>query len=111
MGKAIDREAGIYKRRERGVFTFNINTDIFGAVPENLVFPSIQKRKCVSVDFGDSFFLNQFLWQSGMMDVVDQIGYGNPDTLCAMLLFYMCSGLANAHSIHWYEQHSSAFIS
>jgi hypothetical protein len=55
------------------------------------------------VDFGDSFFLNQFLWQSGMMDVVDQIGYGNPDTLHAMLLFYTLSGLANVDAIHWYE--------
>ena len=103
LGKVIDREAGIYKSRERGVFTFDVNTGIFGEVPEDFTFPSIQKRKRVSVDFGDSFFLNQFLWQSGMMDVVDQIGYGNPDTLHAMLLFYTLSGLANVDAIHWYE--------
>ena len=103
LGKVIDREAGIYKSRERGVFTFDVNTGMFGEVPENFVFPSVQKRKRVSVDFGDSFFLNQFLWQSGMMDVVDQIGYGNPDTLHAMLLFYTLSGLANVDAIHWYE--------
>lgn len=103
LGKVIDREAGIYKSRERGVFTFDVNTGMFGEVPENFVFPSVQKRKRISVDFGDSFFLNQFLWQSGMMDVVDQIGYGNPDTLHAMLLFYTLSGLANVDAIHWYE--------
>ena len=103
LGKVIDREAGIYKSRERGVFTFDVNTGTFGEVPENFAFPSVQKRKRVSVDFGDSFFLNQFLWKSGVMDVVDQIGYGNPDTLHAMLLFYTLSGLANVDAIHWYE--------
>ncbi len=37
------------------------------------------------------------------MDVVDQIGYGNADTLHAMLLFYTLSGLANVDAVHWYE--------
>ncbi len=37
------------------------------------------------------------------MDAVDRIGYGNPDTLHAMLLFYILSGLANVDAIHWYE--------
>ena len=106
LGKVIDKEAGIYQSRERGVFTFDVETASFGEVPENFVFPQKQasaKRKRISVDFGDSFFLNQFLWQSGMMDVVDQIGYGNPDTLHAMLLFYTLSGLANVDAVHWYE--------
>ncbi len=106
LGKILDKEKGIYQSRERGVFTFDLETASFGTVPEDFVFPQKQRvksQKLVSVDFGDSFFLNQFLWQSGMMDVVDQIGYGNPDTLHAMLLFYTLSGLANADAIHWYE--------
>jgi len=72
-------------------------------VLENFTFPSKQpavKRKHISVDFGDSFFLNQFLWQSGMMNVVDQIRYGNLDTLHAMMLFYTLSGLANVDAIY-----------
>lgn len=106
LGKVIDREAGIYQSRERGIFTFDVETATFGEVPEDFAFPQKQapaKRKHISVDFGDCFFLNQFLWQSGMMEVVDQIGYGNPDTLHAMLLFYTLSGLANVDAIHWYE--------
>ena len=103
LGRVIDREAGIYQSKERGVFTFDPSTDTFGEVPEDFTFPARQKRKRVSVDFGDSFFLNQFLWQSGMMKVVDEIGYGNTDTLHAMLLFYTLSGLANVDAIHWYE--------
>ena len=105
LGKVIDRDAGIYQSRERGVFTFDVTTGAFGTVPDDFVFPAQvhTKRKRISVDFGDTFFLNQFLWQSGMMDVVDQTGYGNKDTLHAMLLFYTLSGLANVDAIHWYE--------
>ena len=106
LGKVIDREAGIYQNRKQGLFTFDVNTGTYGEVPEDFVFPDSQnpnKRKRISVDFGDSFFLNQFLWQSGMMDVIDQIGYGNPDTLHAMILFYTLSGLANVNAINWYN--------
>ena len=62
-----------------------------------------RKRNHVSVDFGDAFFMDAFLHSSGLMDIIDQVHYGNPDTLHAMVLFYALSGLANCDAIHWYE--------
>ena len=107
LGRVLDKEAGIYKSRERGIFTFNPETGEFGTVPEGYVPPdykdSRKKLPQISVDFGDAFFMDQFLHSSGMMKVVDSIGYGNPDTLHAMLLFYTLSGMANCDAIHWYE--------
>ena len=75
-------------------------------VPDSYIPSPVEdsrKKKRVSVDFGDAFFVDTFLHSSGLMDVVDCIGYGNPDTLHAMLLFYTLSGLANCDAIHWYE--------
>lgn len=43
-----------------------------------------------------------------MMEVINAIEYGNRDTLHAMLLFYMLSGMANCDAIHWYEGVSQA---
>lgn len=107
LGRVLDKEAGIYKSRERGIFTFNPGTGEFGSVPEDYVPPeSTDHRKTtkhISVDFGDAFFMNSYLHASGMMKIVDVIEYGNRDTLHAMLLFYMLSGLANCDAIHWYE--------
>lgn len=107
LGRVLDKEAGIYKSRERGVFTFDPDTGEFGSVPEDYIPPVStdlrKKQKHVSVDFGDAFFMNAYLHASGMMQIVDTIGYGNRDTLHAMLLFYMLSGLANCDAIHWYE--------
>lgn len=106
LGRVLDREAGIYKNKDRGIFTFDVSTGEYGALPDDYIPPSSgdkRKREQVSVDFGDTFFMDSFLCFSGMMDVMDQVHYGNPDTLHAMLLFYTLSGLANCDAIHWYE--------
>lgn len=107
LGRVLDKEAGIYKSQARGIFTFNEKTGEFGGVPEDYIPPTVydnrKKQSSISVDFGDAFFLNEFLYSSGLMEVVDQIAYGNPDTLHCMVLFYILSGLANHDAIYWYE--------
>ena len=106
LGRVIDRDNNIYKSKKRGLFTFDVSTGTFGDVPENYVSAPVgdsRKKKRVSVDFGDTFLVDSFLHSSGLMDVADSIGYGNPDTLHSMLLFYTLSGLANCDAIHWYE--------
>ena len=106
LGRVIDKDKGIYKSKDRGMFTFDVTTGTFGDVPDSYIPSPVEdsrKKKRVSVDFGDAFFVDTFLHSSGLMDVVDCIGYGNPDTLHAMLLFYTLSGLANCDAIHWYE--------
>ena len=106
LGRVLDREKGIYKSKDRGVFSFDPGTGEFGAVPEDYIPPAstdARKRNHVSVDFGDAFFMDSFLHSSGLMDIIDQVHYGNPDTFHAMVLLYTLSGLANCDAIHWYE--------
>lgn len=114
LGRVLDKEAGIYKSRERGVFTFDPDTGQFGTVAEDYVSPRIVdqrvKHKHISVDFGDAFFMDAYLNASGMMEVIDVIEYGNRDTLHAMVLFYMLSGLANCDAIHWYEGNIASLL-
>lgn len=106
LGRVLDREKGIYKSKDRGVFSFDAATGTYGPAPEDfapVAHEDSRKVKRVSVDFGDTFFMDSFLHSSGLMEVLDKVGYGNPDTLHAMLLFYTLSGLANCDAIHWYE--------
>lgn len=114
LGRVLDKDAGIYKSRERGVFTFDPETGEFGTPPADYVPQETEdrrkKHKKVSVDFGDAFFMNSFIHASGMMEVVDKIEYGNRDTLHAMLLFYTLSGLANCDAIHWYEGNIASLL-
>ena len=101
LGKVINREAGIYKSRKRGLFTFDITTGEFGTPSEDLysqynVEDDLPHKitKC-SVDFGDSFFLNAFLYKSGLINIIDKIKCNNYDTLHTLILFYTLSNLAN----------------
>lgn len=114
LGRVLDKDAGIYKSRERGIFTFDPDSGEFGDVPEDYIPPTStdhrKKSKPVSVDFGDAFFMDTYLHASGMMQIVDTIEYGNRDTLHAMLLFYMLSGLANCDAIHWYEGNIASLL-
>ena len=98
LGRVLDEKAGIYQNAKRGVFKFDPKTNTFSDTDASYVppkRPDRRKTEHVSVDFGDAWFLNQFLLKSGFMKVVDSIGYGNPDTLHSMLLFYMLSNLSN----------------
>ena len=100
LGRVLDKDAGIYKSRERGIFTFNPDTGEFGTVDENYIPPAStdcrKKTKPVSVDFGDAFFMDTYLHASGMMKVVDTIEYGNRDTLHSMLLCYIDRSVLSA---------------
>jgi len=104
LGLVVDREKGIYSNRERGLFTFDPQTGAYGKAPEDFIEPqSLDERrvKKVSLDFGDAFFLHSFLQSSGFFGVIDSIGYGNKDTLHAMVLFYILSSMANCNADTW----------
>ena len=106
LGKALDKESGIYKNAERGIFKFDPVTGDISAVDDNFIEEKISEKKSysrVSVDFGDSFFLNEFLYKSGMMSILDKLDCKNLDTLHTMILFYTLSSLANCDAIHWYH--------
>ncbi len=105
LGRVLDKERGIFKNRERGVFTYSIEKG-YGKAPVDFV-PQIKRknrgRERLIVDFGDTFFIKQFLVCSGLKEAVDAIGYGNPDTLYTMLSYYITSSMANCHAKDWYE--------
>lgn len=106
LGAVVDKKKGIYQNNERGVFTFDPKTQTYGSVPESYVPAKTKDRRKnerIILDFGDVFFTNAFLYKSGLMEVVDSIGYGNPDTLRTMLLFYILSSLPNYNAQIWYE--------
>lgn len=104
LGRVLDHDRGIFQNRKRGVFTFSIENG-YGDAPVDFV-PGVQtsmgKMKLI-LDFGDSFFIDELLKKNGFDKVVDEIGYGNPDTLKAMLSYYILCSMANCHAAEWFE--------
>jgi Transposase len=106
LGRVLDKERGIYQNRERGVFTYDDTTGKYGTPPSSYVPPAIKRKNAkekLILDFGDAFFLDSYMKRIGFGDVVDAIGYGNPDTTKAMLLYYLLSFTANCYAETWYS--------
>ncbi|MCD8299637.1 MAG: transposase, partial [Clostridiales bacterium] len=109
LGRVIDKEKGIYKSRDRGIFTYDLKTDTYGTVPLDYIEPKEQRqtkyprRPVLSVSFGDIYLLNQFIRKSGFSKAVDAIGFRNPDTLYALLSYYLLCPLSNCHAEDWWE--------
>lgn len=109
LGRVLDKERGIFKSRERGVFMYDIETNTFSAVPAEYEEPKTKrktkypKRPTLIVSFGDVFLLDEYMKNSGLIHAVDAIGYRNNDTLHALLAYYILSPLANCHAEDWWE--------
>lgn len=114
LGRVLDKEKGIYRSRERGVYTYDLESNSYGKVPVDYIEPSKskpskylvaggKKRSRLCIEFGDSFFLDAFLKETGLYQVIDAAGYGNKDTLHAIVFYYLLSQQPNSHAADWYE--------
>jgi len=103
LGRVLDKEQNIYQNRERGVFTYDLPTDTYGKAPAEFVPPRASRKESLILDFGDAFFLDSFIRAKGFRAAIDAIGYGNPDTIYAMISYYAICSLANCHAQSWWE--------
>jgi hypothetical protein len=105
LGRVIDKENGIYKNKERGVFTYNLSENSYGIPDPSYIMPPERKgiTEKLILDFGDAFFLNSFFQSRGLSSVVDAIEYGNKDTVYSMLFYYILCSTANCHANDWWE--------
>lgn len=88
LGRVIDKEAGIFKSRERGVFRYTIQ-DGFTDVPVSFdkAGQSFVEKEKLILDFGDSYFLAEYLKSMPYYDAFSEILPKHKDTLFSMLFF------------------------
>lgn len=114
LGRVLDKDRGIYRNRERGVFTFSLDTGIYGPAPADFKEPpkrsrgsyireGRKKRSLLVLQFGDIFFYDCFVKKTGILKAIDAINFGNRDTLHALICYYVTSGEPNSHAEFWYS--------
>lgn len=114
LGRVIDKERGVYKNRQRGVYTYDPETDTYGICPEDICDTVSSRRgpyytvdgkrhSLLVLRFGDIFFFDSFVSKIGIMKAVDAIPFNNKDTLHALVAYYVLSSSANYHAKDWYE--------
>ena len=115
LGRVIDKEKGIYKNRERGLFVYNIETDEYSKVPPEYIEPALKRKKkyrereILEVEFGKAFFFDKYVRRIGFWDVTDAMLFRNQDTLHALLAYYCVSQYSNRAAIFWWN-HSYARV-
>ena len=105
LGRELDAERGIYKNKSQGVFAFDLQTMTCSPPPADFVDTSRRRnaREELIVDFGDVFLFSELISKYGLDPAIDAIQYGNPDSLRALLLYYMLSQRSNSLALPWYE--------
>ena len=106
LGRVLVEKKGIYQNRERGVFTYDPKTDTYGKPPASFVPPAFKRkgsRENLILDFGDTFFLSEYIKQKGLSASIDALSYGNPDTLYALIYYYILCNMSNYHAQVWFE--------
>jgi hypothetical protein len=87
LGRVIDKEAGIFRNRERGLFRYTLED---GHCNLPTVYSETQeptKEERLILDFGDSFFLFQYFERQTFRDAFYQILPSQTDSLLS-LIFY-----------------------
>jgi hypothetical protein len=106
LGRVLDQKRSIYKNRDRGIFTYDPKTDTYSKPPASFVPPKLKRKRTkenLILDFGDSFFLSEYIKLKGLKPSIDALSYGNPDSLYAMIYYYFLCNMANCHAETWYE--------
>ena len=106
LGRVIDLDKGVFCNKERGIYTYDVKTGKYGvADPKYLggLEKDHRKKEKLILDFGDVYMVDEFIRSIGYDKVLESIGYGNPDTLKAMVAYYIVSERANSYAKTWQE--------
>lgn len=102
IGRVIDKEKGIYENKTRGIVGFDTMKGEFTKVATKDVPAPVLAEKLI-LDFGDAYFLDTYLRDSGLMECIDAIEHPNMDTIKSLILYYITYNEAACHAIEWYE--------
>ena len=114
LGRVVDKELHLFRSRERGLFSYDIETGEFLDPPRGYDEPRAPRKnarprpKVLTVSFGDAWMLDRFLRSCGLMACVEaccSIAGPAPglDTVCALLEFYVLCSLYRCHAEDWWE--------
>ena len=116
LGRVVNREQLIFWNRKQGYYQFNPEDQTMKTVdPKSIPTSSYEpdgsrKKPPIVVDFGDSYFLDRFLRDTGYDKVIDVLDYKNRDTLYAMIHFYILEDAANCHADIWYRHNYASYL-
>ncbi len=103
LGRVVDLEKGVFESKERGLFTFDLETGEFGTADMAGIPKKNRGKRLLTGDFGDMYVLDRFMEESGMYGCIEASGYPNADTFKAMVCYYVLAPNPNSWAEDWYS--------
>ena len=113
LGRVIDKDKHIFKNRAHGIFVFNPEDGSFSTPDSSVILPAVKRppvKEKLILDFGDSYFLNQFIQNDGIKPAIDAAGCSNLDTLYTMVHYYILCRQANCPAEDWWEGNYASIL-
>ena len=112
LGRVVDKEAGVFTNRERGLFRYTLE-DGYCDLPDTHWDKPESKPKAerLILDFGDSFFLYQFLEMQTFRDVFYNVLPGQRDTLLSLIFYRILTDKkANCYADTWWQGNYASLL-
>ena len=121
LGRVLDKTQLIFRNRKQGIIQVDPDTLEIKSPPSEYVPPQIPRKKRatkkgtiemslqanghipLSLDFGDCFFLDNLVLQTPIKASLPELLVSSPDSLRALLCYYMFAPYSNNHAAGWLE--------
>lgn len=110
LGKVIDLERGIFENKDRGVYTYDVNTGCYGEADLTDLPKRKRGKKRMALDFGDVYVLDQFISETCIYQSIEASGCPNPDTMKALVAFYVLTDKPHSWAQDWYESSYASIL-
>ena len=122
LGRVINKDKGVFQNRKRGLFVFTPEDGFQDAyvndLPSNETrIPPITRSACLSgrelepVDFGNTFFVTEYIKQMGLYPILEEISPENKDTILSLLLYKIVEDKkASMHCLTWWLGNYASFL-
>lgn len=110
LGRVIDLEKGIFENKDRGVFHFDVETGQFGEADLSDLPKRKRGKRRMALDFGDMYVLDKFLSGTCLYRCIEESGCPNPDTMKALVAFYLLTDKPHSWAREWYESSYASIL-
>ena len=94
------------------MFSFDPETEEYTPLDENtFLLPASETiHPSAILNFGDVFFIDSLIRKEGLDRAIKAVRVTDPDTLYALICFYILSNLGLSHSEDWYRNSYASHI-
>jgi hypothetical protein len=104
LGRVVDKSLGIFKNRERGLFCYSIEGGYTDLPDDYAPSADIVEKERLILDFGDSFFLHEFIEKQTFNQALGTVVNKNLDTLMSLLYYRILTDeKAYLYADTWYK--------